>query len=156
MKIMTGYGDYPSAPAPPPGGYGPPSGSGQELSGWWRRVGATIVDGIITGVIGTLIALAVGNNTGSRFGFDTLISLIYTVALLGSRGRTVGNLTVGTQVVPIEGGPLGYGKAFVRWLIQTILQVTVIGGLLDVLWPLWDERNQTLHDKVVSTLVVKV
>lgn len=153
---MTGFGDYPSAPTPPSGNYGPPSGGGVRLSGWWRRVGATLIDGIITGLIGTVIALAISNNNGGRYGFDALISLIYTVALLGSRGRTVGNLAVGTAVVPVDGGQLGYGKAFVRWLVQTILQVTVIGGLLDIFWPLWDQRNQTLHDKAVSSLVVIV
>ena len=153
---MTGFSDYPSAPTPPPGGYGAPAAGGQQLSGWWRRVGATLIDGIITGAIGSVLALAVGNSNAARYTFDILIGLIYTVALLGSRGRTVGNLAVGTAVVPVEGGRLSYGKAFVRWLIQAILEVTVIGGLLDVLWPLWDARKQTLHDKVVSTLVVKV
>jgi uncharacterized RDD family membrane protein YckC len=27
--------------------------------------------------------------------------------------------------------------------------------LLDVLWMLWDPKNQTLHDKVAKTLVIK-
>jgi uncharacterized RDD family membrane protein YckC len=27
--------------------------------------------------------------------------------------------------------------------------------LLDLLWPLWDERNQTLHDKIVKSYVVR-
>jgi uncharacterized RDD family membrane protein YckC len=27
-------------------------------------------------------------------------------------------------------------------------------GLLDVIWCLWDEERQCLHDKVASTLVV--
>ena len=36
------------------------------------------------------------------------------------------------------------------------LLTTESGGILDDLWPLWDARKQTLHDKVVSTLVVKV
>ncbi len=27
--------------------------------------------------------------------------------------------------------------------------------LLDLLWPLWDTRNQTLHDKVAKTIVIR-
>jgi len=27
--------------------------------------------------------------------------------------------------------------------------------VLDVLWPLWDRRNQTLHDKIVGTLILR-
>jgi hypothetical protein len=30
------------------------------------------------------------------------------------------------------------------------------GALLDYLWPLWDGRNQTLHDKVANSIVVRV
>jgi uncharacterized RDD family membrane protein YckC len=30
-----------------------------------------------------------------------------------------------------------------------------VGGLLDLLWPLWDEQRQTLHDKAVGSFVVK-
>ncbi len=80
-------------------------------------------------LVASLIAAAISNNNGTRSGLEALICVIYTVALLGSRGRTVGNLAVGTAVVPVEGGQLSYGKAFIRWLIQTILEVTVIGGI---------------------------
>jgi hypothetical protein len=31
----------------------------------------------------------------------------------------------------------------------------VIPAVLDYLWPLWDRRNQALHDKVVSSVVIK-
>ena len=37
--------------------------------------------------------------------------------------------------------------------------VSIVLGLpwlLDMLWPLWDARNQTLHDKVVSTVVIRI
>ncbi len=148
---MSEYGQYP--PAPP---IDMSAGSGVRLAGWWRRVGATLVDGILTGVIGGVLALLIGGS--SRYWLGALIGLVYTVALLGSRSRTVGNLAAGTMVVPADGGPapIGYGKAFLRWLVQGLLGITIIGGILDVLWPLWDERNQTLHDKAVSTLVVMV
>jgi uncharacterized RDD family membrane protein YckC len=29
-------------------------------------------------------------------------------------------------------------------------------GLIDVLFPLWDPKRQTLHDKAVGSVVVKV
>ena len=31
----------------------------------------------------------------------------------------------------------------------------VIPWIIDMLWPLWDDRNQTLHDKVVGTVVLR-
>ena len=31
-----------------------------------------------------------------------------------------------------------------------------IGGLVDVLWPLFDSKNRTLHDMVVGSVVIDV
>jgi uncharacterized RDD family membrane protein YckC len=28
-------------------------------------------------------------------------------------------------------------------------------GLLDILWPLWNKNNQTIHDLIVKTYVIK-
>ena len=33
--------------------------------------------------------------------------------------------------------------------------VPFVGSLLDLLWPLWDPRNQTLHDKAAGTVVLR-
>jgi hypothetical protein len=38
---------------------------------------------------------------------------------------------------------------------ELILLSLSIPHYLDLLWPLWDRQNQTLHDKVASTLVVR-
>jgi hypothetical protein len=34
--------------------------------------------------------------------------------------------------------------------------IDVFPGLADVLWPLWDAKRQTLHDKLVGRVVVKI
>jgi uncharacterized RDD family membrane protein YckC len=58
---------------------------------------------------------------------------------------------------------LGYGRAFWRALAEQFLRilgtVTIILGLiwlLDMLFPLWDSKKQTLHDKIVGTVVIRV
>jgi uncharacterized RDD family membrane protein YckC len=41
-----------------------------------------------------------------------------------------------------------------RWLVY--LGIGVVGfGWLDVLWVIWDDRKQSLHDKAVATVVVR-
>ena len=83
----------------------------------------------------------------------------YATFMNGSeKGQTVGKKVVNIQVRDeATGGPIGYGKAFLRWLVGALISLFTcgIGGLLDVLWPLWDNKRQTLHDKVVNTLVVE-
>ena len=57
-------------------------------------------------------------------------------------------------------GPLDVMTA-VRRRLLTLLQLVplvsflwLILGLIDGLWPLWDDKRQTLHDKVAQTQVV--
>ncbi len=45
--------------------------------------------------------------------------------------------------------------AFGRYAISIVFGIFVIPALLDYLWPLWDEKKQSLHDKVVGSVVVK-
>ena len=46
----------------------------------------------------------------------------------------------------------------VKGLLFGLLYALTLGilFLLDNLWPLWDDDNQTLHDKVVGTYVVYI
>jgi uncharacterized RDD family membrane protein YckC len=54
------------------------------------------------------------------------------------------------------GGPIGFwrglGRAAFEWLLWVVFFVPWV---VDMLFPLWDVRHQTLHDKVSRTVVVK-
>lgn len=41
---------------------------GQALSGWWRRVGATMIDGILTGILGVVLSWRWLAQIGSAYG----------------------------------------------------------------------------------------
>ncbi len=49
--------------------------------------------------------------------------------------------------------PIGMGKAFVRDIAHIVDSVICYVGWL---FPLWDEKRQTLADKMQSTVVVTV
>ena len=167
-----GYAPPPPGYAPPPGyGYGPPAGYGYGAppvvyAGWWYRVGATIIDGLIIGVIRTVIdgvsgagavtthraagALAVASLVGLA------VTLLYQGLLLAYRGQTVGMMAVGTRIADADtGGGIGVGRGVLRAVVMTVLAILVLPGLLDIFWPLWDRRNQTLHDKAVRTVILR-
>ncbi len=149
------FGQYPSAPPVSASSWGQTSSGAPPLAGWWYRVGATVIDGLILAVISGILA-AVANRAVS-YTVGTLVQLLYVTLLLARpAGQTVGMMALRTRVIGAEsGGPIGYGTSFVRWLVSFVLGITVIGGLINVLWPLWDRRNQTLHDKAARTLVVR-
>ncbi len=128
------------------------------LAGWWTRVGATIIDGLIIGVVTGIIVFSAG---GSNRGFDLTdwaLLFIYSFILLGvPRSQTVGMIALGTRVLDANTGePIGFARSFGRALVYFLLGVTIIGGVIDILWPLWDGRNQTLHDKAIGSVLVRI
>jgi uncharacterized RDD family membrane protein YckC len=75
----------------------------------------------------------------------------------GERGQTPGKRLMGIAVRSArERDRLGYGKAFLRYLAVVMLGFFVLPLLFDYLWPLFDGANQSLHDKMISTVVVRV
>jgi uncharacterized RDD family membrane protein YckC len=174
---------------PPPGAGGPPApatapgavAGRYELSGWWRRVGAQIVDGVIVGVgaIALLIAITAPFSIGFFAGDDigvlsvavgvllsilciSIVALLYAPAMMArTNGKTVGRMATGIRVVRASGEPMTFGFAMLREVAVKALLFGIAGtitagiaNLLDVLWPLWDEENRALHDFIVNTRTV--
>ena len=86
--------------------------------------------------------------------------LIWWLIVLG-RAQTPGKQIVGIQVVKDTGEPVGWGYMFLReFVIKGLLGgfLSSFAGIyfvVDHIWPLFDDDKQTIHDKMVSTLVVK-
>jgi uncharacterized RDD family membrane protein YckC len=88
-----------------------------------------------------------------------LIVIAYGTLLCGStRGQTLGMMIMGTKAVKLStGGPIGYGPALGRAAFEMFLAIAFfVPWVIDMLFPLWDRQNQTLHDKVSGTVVVRV
>jgi uncharacterized RDD family membrane protein YckC len=81
----------------------------------------------------------------------------------GPRGQTVGMMAAGVRAVGDEDRDvLGYGSAFGRALVEGVLRLINLlyfllglAWVLDMLFPLWDKRRQTLHDKVAGSVVIR-
>jgi uncharacterized RDD family membrane protein YckC len=123
---------------------------GRETASYGARAGAYLIDSLI------FILL-----------LFTVVGWIFVPALVMARkgehnGQTWGKQAVGITVIKENGGDWSFGDAFVReWVVKWLL-FGFVGGFffftpfVDLLWPLWDERDQALHDKLVSSYVVKV
>ena len=84
--------------------------------------------------------------------------LYYALLNGGTKGQTIGKMAMRIQVRDIDtGGPIGVGRGFGRQLmIYLFTFACVLPLLLDYLSPLWDQRRQAWHDKVVRSVVVDV
>jgi uncharacterized RDD family membrane protein YckC len=153
------------APPPPPPPVGAPVGV-PGLASWGQRFGASVLDfflvmvpfSILLGALG-LGSWETGNGANYSLGNGgTLISMAtwfaYTGFLHQKWGQTLGKKIVKIRVVAAGGQPLGT-KTWIRSGVQTVLWITCLGGLLDHLWPLWDQQKQSLHDKAAGTWVVR-
>ena len=137
-----------------------PAAPGSDLlATYGSRVAASLLDGVIGAavlIIGVLADVPALSITG------LLVWLAYPfVTMLRSgptEGQTLGKQIVGIRVVSQSAVPLSLGTVLVRELVgRQLLSLFTLGlyGLLDCLWPACDAKNQALHDKVASTLVVK-
>ena len=89
------------------------------------------------------------------------LALIWSIWYFGYRqgktGLTPGKRIAGTKLINIETGtPPGGAKGVGRSIVPSVLGSFSSGiyQLIDYLWPLWDEKNQRLTDKIFSTQVV--
>jgi uncharacterized RDD family membrane protein YckC len=120
-----------------------------EKAGFWRRFGASFIDALVVDVVTYVLALLLGN-TGAGLGI--LIGIGYFTYFHGSTGQTPGDAALSIRVVDADGGgSIGYGRAFVRWLVSIVSGAIL---LLGYLWMLWDGEKQTWHDKAARSYVV--
>lgn len=124
-------------------------GSGPR-AGFWRRFGAVLIDDVLLGVV-FLILVAALKAVGDAIGI--LLSIGYFTYLEGSpHGQTLGKRALGIRVIDFDsGGPIGFGRAFVRYIGRIVSGLVIYIGYL---WMLWDNEKQCWHDKFANCVVV--
>jgi uncharacterized RDD family membrane protein YckC len=153
-----------------------------EYASWGTRVLGYLIDSllvaVVVGVLGILAFTVFGGLVGLGGGIGSeglqgigatgccclfslfpiailLIGLWNKVYLVAQRGYSIGQGVVKIKVVDAQGNLLTQGTALIRLLAQVGLSfIPIVGGFLDLLWPLWDDRRQTLHDKAVGCYVI--
>ncbi len=176
---------YMSQPPPQPLAYGQPMQAttyGQlNYAEWGDRVVAALIDGginiaimivlfIIFGVLAGIGGAVGGQDSGAGLGILCLgmcitfvsvfgFGLYNKVFLVSKRGASIGQNFQKLKVVDAAGNVPAVGTLILRLLVQTGLGIVPVVGaalvIVDLLFPLWDEQKQTIHDKAASTFVVK-
>lgn len=138
--------------APAQGAKGAASG---PRAGFWARLAAAILDGIITGIPFVVVFAAVPDAAIVAYPLWLVVNIAYFVYYEGGpTGQTIGKKALNIRVIDINGGgPIGGSRAFVRWLVEIPSGFVIYLGYL---WMLWDPQKQTWHDKAAKTVVVPV
>jgi len=180
------HGPWPAPPGTPPTPSGasrptgPADAAGRPLSSWGRRGLALLLDVVVAGIGGGVVAVAVTrpyavSGTGSGYelrwhagGLFAMFAFLYLgyvayFAFLGGsrRGQTLGGMALGLAVRDASGeDQIGAARGLVRALVIAAFVIpsplVFVPWLLDMLWPLRDPTRQAIHDRLARSVVVDV
>jgi uncharacterized RDD family membrane protein YckC len=151
-----------------------------RYAGFWIRVVASLIDGIILGVAGSAVQLlllgsALGPFTrmrqdlppdealaalGAMMGtlalsllIGTAIGASYEGFFISRIGATPGKMALGLKVVRPDGGPVSFGRAVGRYFAKSLsLMILGIGYIMVG----FDSQKRGMHDMICDTRVIKV
>src|SRR5690625_3957952 len=126
-----------------------------------RMVGAAI-DIFAIGMVLMFLFMGVGMAIGTRVVDEALagalLILVIVVALVGvptlietlTRGRSLGKMVMGLQIVRDDGGPIHFRHAFIRALVG-VGQIWLFAGMVAVIVSLFHKRGTRLGDLLAGT-----
>jgi uncharacterized RDD family membrane protein YckC len=141
----------------------PPGGS--IHAGFWRRAAAVLLDGIIVGVIGWLVAMVLmiglvasgslsAMMAGAVLNYFVMIAinwLYFALQESSAAQATLGKRALGIKVTDEHAVRISFARATGRFFGKIISAlIAYIGFMLAG----WTERKQALHDIMASTFVV--
>ena len=141
-----------------------------DYGGFWIRVGAYIIDGILLWIVqlllGALLGVSLAESTGlaepdaAASGAATVLTLVSTVISVayfvvlesGPWQATLGKKALGLIVTDENGNRISWLRALGRYFAKILSAVILLIGFIMVAFT---DRKQGLHDIICSTLVVK-
>ena len=150
----------PGYPSPQPGMDPYAQASRPNYASWGTRVGAYLLDVLVTAppyVLGIILGSAVG---GSGGGVIIAIGALGTLGIAiwnrwlraGRTGQSLGKVWTNTYLVDEQTGqPLGAGGALLRDLLHILDGICYIGYILAA----FDAKTQTFADKIKGSIVVR-
>ena len=125
----------------------PSARAGPRYAGFWPRLGSLLLDTII---ILPLVAVTFLGDSSFRlfqvyyFIPGTLFWLFYSVYLVRRFGGTPGKLIVGIRIRKLDGTPVGYREAFLRYLPDFVFSLLTSVALIFAVLHITDAEYYSL------------
>ena len=128
-----------------------------EYAGFWRRVGAALIDGILVGVVSGIVTAIVGAIDDDLAIYGQILLIVaaygYYAGMESSAYQaTVGKIALGIQVTDLNGQRISFMRALGRNLAEILSALILLIGYIMVAFT---AKKQGLHDMIAGTLVVK-
>ncbi|WP_454832479.1 RDD family protein [Pseudoxanthomonas wuyuanensis] len=180
LTAGTAYGggsavDAPYAPPQAPVNTGTRVVTGGEVvyAGFWKRVAASLIDGVVVGIGGSILSFIVMALLGlgmsvsfadiamgtapivlqlANYAVSMAVAVAYFAGFHASRSQaTLGKMAVGIKVVRSNGEPISLARGVGRYFGYLLSYLLLLIGYL---MAAFTERKQALHDFICDTLVV--
>lgn len=124
----------------------------QQHAGFWLRVVATLIDGILLSIVNWLLGMVLGQ--GLLYSLATLIiAWVYFAGMESSdKQATLGKQLLQLKVTDLTGERISFGKATARYFSKIISSIILLLGYIMVAFT---KNKQGLHDFIAGTLVWK-
>lgn len=153
------------------------------ITGFWRRIGAFVIDIILLGIVGWLLGTVLEDIFVDMGGWGRLVGFVIALIYFGvlnstiGKGQTLGKRILKIKVVDANNQAISLQKSFARYSIlglpfflnnaqfsaeflmspmMYLLSLVLFGGLFSILYLYIFNRNtrQSLHDMIVKSYVV--
>ncbi len=134
--------------------------TGHPYAGFWRRLAAYVIDGLLIGVVQSILAILV--HTIAPYDLQAQVNVLPVSILLAwaycslmessPAQATLGKIALGIYVTDRHGDPIDFRRASIRYWAKVISTLTLmLGWVMAALTP--DKR--ALHDYLAGTLVLR-
>ncbi len=115
---------------------------------FWQRLGAMLIDGLILYIPQKLLQYM-----GPMLGLLVIVLqwLYFALQESSPAQATIGKRALGIKVTTIHGDKITFGQATGRYFGKIVSFIILLIGYFMMLW---DDKRQTLHDKMAGTIVV--
>ncbi|TVX95322.1 RDD family protein [Cohnella terricola] len=126
-------------------------------AGFWIRLGAILLDGLIIGLPVALILMLI---TGNGFGEERIsnfLSMLYSILVpVIWGGYTVGKKICGIRIVKLDGEPPGIGTMLMRHFVGGLVYGITCGiaVIVSAFMVGLREDKRSIHDLIAGTEVV--
>ena len=187
LAAATGYDPYALVDRAAPSPYAAPQaaltgrtsvvhGGDVVYAGFWKRVAAYVIDGVIVGIVGFIVQMLVAGvvfgglaamqtDPGAMFGtvsgvIGMLVMYLAPMAIAAAyfglmqasaNQASLGKLAVGIKVTDDAGGAISFWRGFGRYFALILSSIPLGIGLF---MAAFTDRKRALHDMICSTLVV--
>ncbi|MFD1363422.1 RDD family protein [Lentibacillus salinarum] len=129
----------------------------QSRAGFWIRMGANILDGLLLGVPIGILSVILGLSVEDRDIVNAVISVPYYLLLpVVWYGYTVGKRTCNIRIARIDGEKVGFGTMVLRYIVGFAIVYVLTLGIAMIVSAFMvglREDKRAIHDFIAGTYV---